>query len=156
MKVREVMTRDVHCCTPNTNLAEAVAAMWAANCGALPVLDEGKLKGVLTDRDICIALGTRNRPASEITARDVVWREPATCMMEDDLATALSIMRRAHVRRLPVINTAGVLKGILTMHDIAARAKKREHSPPYDDAVSATVKAIREGRSPPGGLEPNG
>lgn len=149
MKVREVMTRDVRWCTPETNLAEAAAMMWAANCGALPVIEAGKVIGVLTDRDICIALGTRNRPASEITAREVIWREPQLCMPEDDLATALAAMRRAHVRRLPVVNTAGVLKGIITMHDIAARAEAREHSRRYDDAVTATVKSIRESRSPP-------
>jgi CBS domain-containing protein len=55
MKVRDIMTTDVKCCGLDTNLAAASELMWNNDCGVLPVLENGKLAGILTDRDICIA-----------------------------------------------------------------------------------------------------
>ena len=56
MKVQDLMTSDVKTCRPETNLAEAVRDMWEGNCGAVPVVnDEGRVAGIITDRDICIA-----------------------------------------------------------------------------------------------------
>ena len=67
MKVQEVMNRAVASCRPDTSLAAAAALMWEHNCGQLPVVNhEGKVSAVITDRDICIALGTRNQRACEL------------------------------------------------------------------------------------------
>jgi CBS domain-containing protein len=61
MKARELMSTSSCCCLPKTNLGAATEMMWHANCGFLPVVgSDGKIFGVITDRDICIALGTRN------------------------------------------------------------------------------------------------
>jgi CBS domain-containing protein len=59
MKVHDVMTTHVHCCSPSTDLAAAAVMMFAGDCGVLPVLLEHKVMGIITDRDIAIALGTR-------------------------------------------------------------------------------------------------
>lgn len=60
MKVQDIMTRDVQCCGPGTNLAAAAKMMWDSDCGALPVLNvEGKVIGVITDRDVCMATATK-------------------------------------------------------------------------------------------------
>jgi CBS domain-containing protein len=73
MKVKELMMRTPYQCQPETNLGEATELMWNGNCGFLPVVDsEGKIHGVVTDRDICIALGTRNRLPGEIPVREVM------------------------------------------------------------------------------------
>ena len=62
MRVRDLMTSDVKTCRPETNLAEAVKEMWEGDCGALPVVgDDGRVAGIITDRDICIAVATRGR-----------------------------------------------------------------------------------------------
>ena len=62
MRVRDLMTKTVVFCRHETNLAAATALMWDNDCGTLPVVSEsGKVIGIITDRDICIALGTRNR-----------------------------------------------------------------------------------------------
>ena len=63
MKVRDIMTTEVRSCGPHTNLCEAAALMLDGDCGILPVLDDGRLVGVVTDRDLFISLGTRNRLA---------------------------------------------------------------------------------------------
>lgn len=143
MKVREIMSRVVECCTPTTNLAEAAALMWKRDCGALPVLDGDKLAGIVTDRDMFIALGTRNQPAGDVLVQDVVAGTPLTCNAEDDVATAMRVMRSAKVRRLPVVNAAGTLEGILTWSDIAQHAVPKSRSAGYEETIN-TMKAICE------------
>jgi CBS domain-containing protein len=67
MKIKELMSTPPYCCQPETNLGAATELMWNGNCGFLPVLgNDGNVFGVVTDRDICIALGTRNRLPGEI------------------------------------------------------------------------------------------
>ncbi len=73
MKVRELMMGTPYHCHPESNLGAATEFMWNGNCGFLPVVgSEGKLQGVVTDRDICIALGTRNHLPGEIPVREVM------------------------------------------------------------------------------------
>lgn len=70
MEVRDVMTKTVASCHPETNLAAAGALMWETDCGVLPVVDERrKVSGVITDRDVCIALTTSDRRPSAMTGR---------------------------------------------------------------------------------------
>src|SRR5579862_8372245 len=119
MRVQDVMIKTVASCRPNMNLAAATARMWEFNCGQLPVVDDaGKVTGVITDRDICIAVGTRNQRACEITVADVVYRPAILCRADDDLRTALKIMAAERVRRLPVVDRQGALVGILSLEDI--------------------------------------
>jgi CBS domain-containing protein len=119
MKVRDVMTKQITTCRTETNLAAASALMWDNNCEVLPALtDSGELAGVLTDRDICIALGTRNTRASDLTVRDVVGGSPLSCQSSDDILTALLIMQQSKLRFLPVVNDTGVLEGMLSIDDI--------------------------------------
>ena len=119
MKVRDVMKPAAVCCRPETNLAAAVELLWVNNCGMLPVVDHtGKLKGVITDRDICIATGTRNRLPSELTVREVATKNAITCKPDDEIHEALLTMAENRVRRLPVVDQAGVPQGILSMDDI--------------------------------------
>ena len=103
MRVQDVMTKTVASCRPDANLAAATALMWEHNCGLLPVVNEPrKLSGVITDRDIAIALGTRDRRACEIRVSDVVYRAAVFCYADDDVRSALRIMAAERVRRLPV------------------------------------------------------
>jgi CBS domain-containing protein len=145
MKVQDVMTREAKCCGLNTNLAAAAELMWKNDCGALPVVDGGKLAGIVTDRDICIALGTRNRPAAEIAVRDVATRELQTCTADDDVTAAMAAMRRAKVRRLPVVSDGRKLEGIVALNDIVLAAGRGFFDIDYDEIMN-TVQAISEHR----------
>jgi CBS-domain-containing membrane protein len=99
--------------------------MWENDCGVLPVLAEtGELAGILTDRDICIALGTRNRLPSEVTVREVMGINPLICKPADDVRSALQVMREARVRRLPVVSEDGVLEGVVSISDIVLNARR--------------------------------
>jgi CBS domain-containing protein len=146
MKVQDIMVQDVRACRPETNLAEASFLMWENDCGALPVLEAtGKVVGMITDRDIAMAVGTRNMAPSALIVFDVKPnpRELYTCAPDDDIHAALKTMREQGVRRLPVVNS-GQLRGILCLNEIALKADKRGDLS-YDDVVE-TLKAICEHR----------
>jgi CBS domain-containing protein len=126
MTIRNVMTAEVTTCHLNTNLATATALMWEHDCSALPVLnDTGELAGVMTDRDICIALGTRNVRASELSAGQVVSGLAIVCKATDDILVALQKMRAAKLRCLPVVSPDGILEGIVSIDDFVLGEQSR-------------------------------
>jgi len=141
MKIQEVMTKEVRFCGPSTNLAEAAGMMWADGCGTLPVVDENhNVLGMITDRDICIALGTRDAKAVALQVKDVSLPKLFSCEPEDDIHKALDTMATQKVRRLPVIDAKGTLRGILSIDDVVLRAEKHPETATglsYADVVIA-------------------
>jgi CBS domain-containing protein len=126
MKVKDIMMRTPASCTAETNVGAAVEILWNRNCGILPIVNaQQKVAGVVTDRDLCIALGTRNRLAGEIAVGEVTSGKVFACKPDDDLRAALATMAHAKVRRLPVINSDGKLEGILSMDDVVAHSEAR-------------------------------
>src|SRR5262245_48969954 len=99
LNVKDIMTTEPRTCGPGTNLAAAAALMLDGDCGILPVVESGILVGVVTDRDLYIALGTRNRLASDLTVGDVMQAPVRTCGPDDDVHDALATMKRHCVRR---------------------------------------------------------
>lgn len=126
MKVQEIMTRDVGYCGPKASLADVAKLMWDKDCGVVPVVDaERKVIAMLTDRDICMALATRNRLASELTVGEVTGSTAVhACSPEDDAEDALEMMAREKLRRLPVIFEDGTLAGILSLNDMLLHTKR--------------------------------
>lgn len=139
MRVDQVMRIKVATCRPESNLAEAIATMWSTNCGVLPVTAEGgEVLGIITDRDISVALGTRNLRSSDVRVRDVAHNHVLTCRPSDDIHVALQTMRRGRVRRLPVV-FEGRLEGIVSMDDLVLNAEpdgKMGAAISYGDVVS--------------------
>ena len=118
MKAKDVMTAAPRTCTRATSLAAAAALMLDGDCGILPVVDDGKLVGVVTDRDMSIALATRDQRASQVTVGEVVHTPVYACGPEDDVHAALATMKEHRVRRLPVEGFGGTVLGIISMNDI--------------------------------------
>jgi len=152
MKVNEIMSANPKACTPTSNLAEAAGYMWENDCGILPVVtDGGRVVGLVTDRDICMAAALKDRNLTNIAVEDVISARVFACQPEDDVGTALRTMRENKVRRLPVVGTEGTLRGILSMNDIVLNAEEaREKKVPelsYSDVVN-TYKSICEHRLP--------
>jgi len=148
MKVKDVMVGTPASCTSETNLGSAVEILWKQNCGILPIVDaQQKVIGVVTDRDVSIALGTRNRLPGEITVGQVASGKVFACKPDDDVRTALATMGEAKVRRLPVINANGKLEGILSMDDVVlhseARIPGRTPELSHDDVVDTLKKLYR-------------
>lgn len=122
MKVEEIMTRNVRSCRPEDSLNEAARIMWEGDCGFVPVveMDDGpRVRGVLTDRDICMAAYTRGKALADLAVRDTMSSRLRTCSPGDRLQDAEQLMREAQVRRLPVVDEAGRLLGVLSLSDLA-------------------------------------
>jgi CBS domain-containing protein len=140
VKVKDIMTGEPRTCSPDTNLAAAAALMLDGDCGILPVVEDGKLAGVVTDRDMYIALATRNARASEITVREVVQTPVYTCGPDDTIEAALETMKQHCVRRLPVAGFGGTIMGIVSMNDIVLASGPRK--PVRDAEVVGALQAI--------------
>jgi len=145
MRVQDMMRRSPKCCMPTTNLAAVTDLLWSCGGGALPVIDSsGKVSGIITDRDICVALGTRDVRPSDLTAAQAMSRPVAMCRSSDDIHTALKIMRARRVRRMPVIGDTGKLEGILCLSDLILQARHDDGSRPElsDEDVMGALKSI--------------
>jgi len=118
MKISDLMTPDPITCLPATNLAEAASLMLQADCGILPVTENGKIRGVVTDRDLFIALGTRDQRPSTMTVGDVMHGPLYTCGPDDDVEAVLEVMKEHAIRRVPVEGFGGTVLGIVSMNDM--------------------------------------
>lgn len=120
MKVRELMTAHPLSCTLGTTLARVAKLMWDADCGVIPVTnEEGRLTGIITDRDICIFVAAQDLPARQIQVGTVATKNVFTCTADEDVVGALATMKEHRVRRLPVVDENGLLVGMLSFTDIA-------------------------------------
>ena len=142
------MIKRVRFCSPDTNLAAVAKIYWESGCGVLPVVENGRAIGMITDRDVSIALGTRNAKAGEMLVRDVALPKVFFCFPQDDIHTALATMRAQQVRRLPVVDHEGALAGILSLDDLVLLAgDKPTDALTYSDIVD-TMKSIYEHPAP--------
>lgn len=152
MKVKEIMTGGPSVCDLNESLAEAARTMWNADCGVLPVLKDGKeVVGLITDRDICMAMAMRDCKPAAVSAEAVISGDVYSVAPEDEVHKALELMQQYQVHRLPVINPEGELVGMLSMNDVVFKAKEKTDSKApeigYADVVK-TYKAICAHRAP--------
>ena len=123
MKVEQIMTRDVRACRPSDTLSHAAQILWERDCGVLPVVEgEGKSRvvGMLTDRMSACAY-TQGR----VCAISPWPRYALSCAPADTVEAAAERMRRAQVRRLPVVDESGQLLGVLSLADLAHEVKGR-------------------------------
>lgn len=147
MKVKDVMTVDPVAIWLTESLASAAKSMWENDCGIMPIIKDGrKVVGVITDRDICMATAVRNRPESTISVEEVMSGKMFSVKPDDDIHSALQLMQDHKVRRLPVMDEEGELKGMLSMNDIVLKAQETNGKKPpvtFHDVVK-TYKAICE------------
>ena len=146
MKVHEVYRHPVKTCTPVTSLDAVGKIMWEGDCGAVPVVDsEGKALGILTDRDLAMAMAAKNRGSAQIIVRELTSEKLFSCTPDDDVAAALKTMQARKVRRLPVVDAQGQLLGLLSLKDIALAAKPGSGLGSGDvshDDIALTMQAV--------------
>jgi CBS domain-containing protein len=127
MKVKEVMTPNATAIWLTESLADAAKLMWENDCGALPIIKDGrKVIGMITDRDICMAMAMRDMNPSHISVEDVMTGQVYAVKPEDDVDLALQEMQEHKIRRLPVVNPEGELEGILSMNDVVLKAPQSD------------------------------
>src|SRR5689334_19777740 len=124
MKVEQMMTRDVKTCSEHETLVCAVKLMWEHDIGSVPVVDkDGTVIGMITDRDCVMAAYTQGRRLDEVTVRSAMSGKLIACNPQDTLESATTAMKRAQVRRLPVIDKKAKLVGTLSLGDLSRAAE---------------------------------
>jgi CBS domain-containing protein len=135
MKVKEAMHKGVDWVSPDTPITEIAKLMREHDIGSIPIGENDRLIGMVTDRDIvCKGLAEDGFDAGRKTARDVMTQGVHCCREDDDLAKAVHHMETLKVRRLPVINKSKRMVGILSLGDVGCSAP--------GDLLSECVKSV--------------
>lgn len=148
MNVDYVMTCNVASCGPDSTLESVAMMMWDTDCGSIAVVDEARKPiGIITDRDIAMGSALNHKPLWEISTREVTNNRPLfTCTTRDDIGSALEIMQREKIRRLPVVDPSGALSGMLSVDDVvffAGESTKGEKASAVSyDAAMSLLKAV--------------
>jgi CBS domain-containing protein len=120
------------------DLASAARLMLKAHVGTLPVVNLHRVvTGMLTDRDIAMAVATRRRKPSDIAVHEAMSSRVRACLAHEDVLAALRLMEQARVRRLPVLDPDGHLVGVLSIDDILLRAVDQTDGISKADFLSA-------------------
>jgi CBS domain-containing protein len=138
MLVKDVMTKDLACCTPQQSVVDAAKLMKKADVGAIPVVDSlqsKKLLGIVTDRDICIQVVAESLDPKSVKVEKYMSKDLVTASADEDLDRCAQLMQENQVRRIPVVDEKGILVGIVAQADIAQEAE----SP---DTVKETVQQV--------------
>jgi CBS domain-containing protein len=120
--IREVMTSDPRSVEPTTSVADAARMLRTEDVGSLPIIEQGRIAGMLTDRDIVLRVVAEGRDPESTRVADVASRELITVDPEQSLDEAARMMSDHQLRRLPVVDEDGRLVGIVAQADLAREA----------------------------------
>jgi len=135
MKVKEIMTQGPATLGPEAMLGEAAMLMRQEDCGSIPIVDDGRLVGIITDRDIVVRAIAAGKDPKKTRISEIMSADPITVRADDSVDTAERAMRERQVRRLPVVED-GKLVGILVTAQLARNDSERE--------TGETIKEISE------------
>lgn len=120
-KISDVITRHVIVVRPDETVQRAAELMGQLNVGSLPVYDGHTLLGIITDRDITVRTTAFNKRASQTLVAEAMTAQALSCVEDDSVEDVLRQMGDAQVRRLPVLNRAKEIVGIVSLGDLATR-----------------------------------
>jgi CBS domain-containing protein len=123
--IKEVMTRDVRACEPNATVADAAKLMAQEDVGPVPIVEDGRLVGIVTDRDIVVRVVAEGRDPNATTVKEIASTDLVTVSPGDDLDEALKLLAERQVRRLPVVE-GDRLVGIVAQADVARLGKDKK------------------------------
>ena len=139
MKVKELMTAEPVTLAPDATLGEAATLMKQEDCGSIPIVQGGRLVGIVTDRDIVVRAIASGKDPRSTRVSEVMSADPVTIGPEDDAKDAERLMAERQIRRLPVADD-GKLVGILVIGQLARRER-------HEEKVGETLKEISEPKS---------
>ena len=131
--IRKVMTSDPRSLESGSGVVEAARLMRDKDVGIVPVVQDGKLVGTVTDRDIATRVVAEGRSPESVTVGEIASRNLVTIDPQQDLDEALRLMARHQVRRLPVVEEDGTLVGIVAQKDVAMHASEEQTGEVVED-----------------------
>jgi CBS domain-containing protein len=138
-KCSEVMTREPACCEPGESISRVAATMKREDVGSVPVVEsheDKKLVGIITDRDIVVKVVADGGDVGRATVRDAMTASPVCCTEEDAIDKAVKLMSDKQVRRMPIVDEQGRLRGIIAQADVATRVSRDETTGELVEAIS--------------------
>jgi CBS domain-containing protein len=123
--IKEVMTSNVRACEPRSSVYDAAKLMAKEDVGPIPVVEDGRLVGLVTDRDIVLRVIAEGRDPKSTTVGEIASRDLVTVSPDEDLDDALKLLAERQVRRLPVVD-GDRLVGIVAQADIARLGKDKK------------------------------
>jgi CBS domain-containing protein len=139
MKAKDVMTKGPATLGPQATLGEAATLMRQEDCGSIPIVDGGRLVGIVTDRDIVVRAIAAGKDARSTHVSEVMSADPVSISPDTDVDEAAKVMADRQIRRLPVVED-GKLAGILVIGQIARRD-------PDEQQTGETLKEISQPKS---------
>jgi CBS domain-containing protein len=127
MRCEEIMTKDPTCCALSDTAFRAAKLMAMGDIGAVPVCEDSygrKLLGIVTDRDLVMKVISEGRDPHTTSIREIMTREPLSCVGGDDIEMAFDAMSLFQVRRIPIVDEGGRLIGIISQGDLATRSSQ--------------------------------
>lgn len=119
MRIKDIMSRDVQVIHPDSVIQEAAGKMKTLDVGSLPVCDNRRLLGVLTDRDITVRAVAAGRDPGTTKVSDTMTPELIYCFEDENIKEAAKLMERHQIRRLPILDREKHLVGIVSLGDLA-------------------------------------
>lgn len=140
MKLRDIMTKDVKVISPDASLKECAKLMDDVDVGAIPVCDNDRLKGIITDRDIVIRAVSDGQDPNQVKVRDAMTSPIIYSYDDEDVHDAAKLMEEKQIRRLVVLDRNKRMCGICSLGDIAVETHDRSLSGEVTEKVSEHVK----------------
>ena len=146
MQIRDVMSHPPVTCPVSGTLDHAARLMWEFDCGIVPVVnDDGRLAGVVTDRDVCMAAYTQGQPLASIPVTTAMAKSVVASHAGDPIEHAEQLMRDNQIRRLPVLDGDDRPVGLVSMNDLARLAARAKRSG-VDRELVKTLAAVCQPR----------
>ena len=150
MRIEQLMSQPAINCGQNDTLNTAARLMWENDCGVLPVVgDDGRLVGIVTDRDICMSAYTQGKSLHEILVSSAMAKQVFSCHPQDSVDAAEQLMSKSQIRRMPVIDDDNHPIGVLSLNDIARNAGSARRGNGVDHEIVQTLAAICQPRLRP-------
>ena len=149
MQVKDLMTPDPTCCTPDTTLQRVAELMVEHDCGEIPVVDNVASMlpvGVITDRDITCRTVAKGLNPLTLTVSDCMTAPCVTVTPDTSLAECCRILEENQIRRVPVVDASGACCGIVALADIAQHAKRRETAEVVKEVSEPSASASAAGQ----------
>jgi CBS domain-containing protein len=137
MTLNDVMTKNPKTCAPTDFVHQAAQLMKSEDVGPIPIVgDNGKLEGIITDRDIVLKVVAEGRDPKTTKLADVMSTDLITCASDGDIEATLDLMEDNQIRRIPVVDASGRLVGIISQADIATRLDDSEKTAELVEDIS--------------------
>ena|SRR5215204_351831 len=140
MQIKEIMSRNVEVIHPDSFIQEAAAKMKTFDVGSLPVCDNQRLLGVVTDRDLALRAVAAGRDPSTTKVSETMTPELIYCFEDENVKEAAKLMERHQIRRLPILDREKRLVGIVSLGDLAVETGNEKLSGKVLEEVSEPVK----------------